>query len=85
MDTNTTVHYLVPNLPLNSNPFLVFDKFFEGIVWPHPPSGYHARLILLNCLVCYMAAVALAVLVALGVSRSDRLWAFRLIKREEGR
>jgi hypothetical protein len=84
-------HELPPylnDLPPGTNPFLASDQYWDERVWPTPSPGFKIRLIILGILLGVMLCASLGNIAVIAVAarrRGERLWAVRLVPRENGR
>lgn len=79
--------YLSSLSPLD-NPFLASEQHWTATAWPTPSTGFKPRLIILGCLLLIMLVSSLGNIVLMAISasrRGEKLWAVRLVKRENGR
>lgn len=75
-------------LATGENPFAAGQHYWESVVWPTPSAGFKVRVIILVVLLLVMCCASLANIVLMAISasrRGEKLWAVRLVKRENGR
>ncbi|ORY80676.1 hypothetical protein BCR35DRAFT_331744 [Leucosporidium creatinivorum] len=76
------------NLPAGTNPFLASDAYWDARVWPTPSPGFKVRLIILGILLGVMLFASLGNIALMAIAarrRGEKLWAVRLVPRENGR
>lgn len=70
------------------DPYRLIIQHYRDIVYPTPTALYKPRLIVLGSLLIYMALAAVVFLYIqhlLQKEKGDRIWLYRLVKREDGR
>lgn len=76
------------NLPTGTNLFLASDAYWDKTVWPTPSPGFKIRLIILGISLGVMLFASLGNIAVMAVAarrRGEKLWAVRLVARENGR
>lgn len=77
----------IEDLEPGVNPYELYRERVQGVLYLKPTAGFKTRLIVLLVLLSWMLVASLGNLALLSLKAKrtgDKLWLFRLVRREEG-